>query len=107
VAHSRKRGGRVYANIFLQQSWFYWCKCLKGHSEDKELFASERNKHFLIWLLTIPPRLKYVATLPCKLSLIACFLTFTFQNKVVWQHMQGVVGSLITTSVQINQGIFR
>jgi len=26
-----------------------------------------------MWLLTIPPHLKYVATLPCNLSLIACF----------------------------------
>ena len=28
---------------------------------------------FLIWLLTTPPHLKYVATLPCNLSLMACF----------------------------------
>ena len=32
-----------------------------------------RNKPFLIWLLTSPPHLKYVATLPCNLSLMACF----------------------------------
>jgi len=32
------------------------------------------NKPFLIWLLTTRvPHLKYVATLPCNLSLIACF----------------------------------
>ena len=31
------------------------------------------NKPFLIWLLTTPPHLKYVATLPCNLSLTACF----------------------------------
>jgi len=31
------------------------------------------NKHFLIWLLTIPPHLKYVATLPCNLWVMACF----------------------------------
>jgi len=31
------------------------------------------NKPFLIRLLTTPPHLKYVATLPCNLSLIACF----------------------------------
>jgi len=31
------------------------------------------NKHFLIWLLTTPPHLKYVATLPCNLSSLACF----------------------------------
>ena len=32
-----------------------------------------RPKPFLIWLLTTPPRLKYVPTLPCNLSLMACF----------------------------------
>ena len=31
------------------------------------------NKLFLIWLLTTPPCLKYTATLPCNLSLIARF----------------------------------
>ena len=31
------------------------------------------NTHFLIWLLTTPPNVKYVATLPCTLSLLACF----------------------------------
>ena len=31
------------------------------------------NKPFLTWLLTTPPHLKYVATLPCNLSLMACF----------------------------------
>ena len=32
------------------------------------------NKPFLIWLLTTPPYLKYVATLPCNLSLMTCFV---------------------------------
>jgi len=31
------------------------------------------NKPFLIWLLTTPPHLKYAATLPCNLSLMAYF----------------------------------
>ena len=31
------------------------------------------NKPFLIWFLTTSPHLKYVATLPCNLSLMACF----------------------------------
>jgi len=31
------------------------------------------NKHFLIWLLSTPPHLKYVATPPFNLSLVACF----------------------------------
>ena len=31
------------------------------------------SKSFLIRLLTTPPHLKYVSTLPCNLSLMACF----------------------------------
>ena len=31
------------------------------------------NKPILIWLLTTLPHLQYVATLPCNLSLMACF----------------------------------
>jgi len=31
------------------------------------------NKPFLVWLSTTPPHLKYVATLPCNLLLMACF----------------------------------
>jgi len=31
------------------------------------------NKPFLIWLLTTASHLKYVATLPCNLPLMACF----------------------------------
>ena len=42
--------------------------------------------------------LKYVATLPCNLLLIACFLIMF--HKVVWQ---GVVGLLITTVLQITE----
>ena len=57
-------------------------------------------KPFLIWLLTTPPHLKHVATLPCNLSLMACILTIKF-HKVVWQHIQGVMGFLITTLLQM------
>jgi len=31
------------------------------------------NKPFFIWLLTIPPHLKYVTTVPCNISLVALF----------------------------------
>jgi len=41
-------------------------------------------------LLTTPPHFKYVATLPCSLSLIDSFQTLMF-HKVVWQYMQGLV----------------
>jgi len=64
------------------------------------------NKPFLIWLLTTPPHLKYVAILPCNLPLIACFSTLMC-HKVVWQHTQGVVGFLVMTLLQIYLKIFQ
>jgi len=48
------------------------------------------NKPFLTWSVTTPPHLKYVATVLCNLSSIACFLTLMF-HKVVWPHTQGAV----------------
>jgi len=51
----------------------------------------------------------HVATLPGNLSLpgvIACLLTIMF-HKVVWQHMQYVVGILTMHLLQIYQGIFQ
>ena len=49
------------------------------------------NKPFLIWSLATPPHVKYVATLPCNLSLIACFLTLMF-HKVAWQNIHVLQG---------------
>jgi len=45
------------------------------HRFKKKFTHRLSNKHFLIWLLTTLPHLKYVATLPCNLSfvLMACF----------------------------------
>jgi len=63
------------------------------------------NKLVLMWLLTIPLHLEYVGTLSCNLSLIACFLASVF-HKVVWQHMQGVIWSLVTRLMQIYCRIF-
>jgi len=71
----------------------------------KKLFHVTYNKPFLITLLTTLPYLKYVATLPCNSSLITCFLTFV-SHKVVWQHMQGVVGLLVNNLLQLYQEIF-
>jgi len=45
-------------------------------------FALKDVKPFLIWLLTASPLLKYVAKLPCNLSLIACFATLVLQGSV-------------------------
>ena len=64
------------------------------------------DKSFLIWFSTTSPQLKCVATLPCNLSLIACVLTLIFR-KVARQRMQGVVGFLVTTLLQIYQTVFQ
>ena len=81
----------------MRQPNIHWLKKLA------DIFS---NKPVLVWLLTTPPDFKYVATLPCNLSLIACFLTLMF-HKVVWQHMQGMVGFLVTRLLQIYQGILQ
>ena len=62
------------------------------------------NEPFLIWLLTTPSHLKYVATLPCNLSLMACFAD---KVRPMWQHVQGAVGVSISIQLQIYQGIFQ
>jgi len=69
-------------------------------------YRRNSDKPFLISLLTTQPHFNYVATLPCNLSLITCFLTLMF-HKVVWQHMQEVIGFLITGLLQIYQEIFQ
>jgi len=61
---------------------FLACNFAK-YSPIKKNLLTVSNKRFLIWLLTTPPHLKYVATLPCNLSLIASFQTLMF-HKVVW-----------------------
>ena len=47
-----------------------------------------------------------IVTLPYNLSLIARFRTLMFCT-VVWQHMQGMVASAITTLLQIYGGMFQ
>jgi len=44
------------------------------------------NKPFLIWLLTTPPHLKYVATVPCNLSLMACFADINVSQGSIATH---------------------
>ena len=52
------------------------------------------NKPFLIWLLTTPPHLEYAATLPCNLSLMACFADISVS--------QGSVGTYARFSGMLN-----
>jgi len=50
------------------------------HRFKKNFTLTLCNKPFLIWLLTTPPHHKYVATLPCNLSLMACFADINFSQ---------------------------
>jgi len=62
------------------------------------------NRPFLMWKLTLPPHLQLNYLL--IFSLIASFLALIF-HEVVWQYMQGMVGSLITTLLHIYQRILQ
>ena len=55
------------------------------------------NKPFLIWLLTTPPHRKYAATLPCNLSLMACFADINVSQGSVATYLRcgGVVNNQI------------
>jgi len=64
------------------------------------------KKPFLIWLLTTPPYLRCVATLPCKVSLLACFTDINISQGIS-QHLQGSVGFLVFIYLQIYQEIFQ
>jgi len=56
----QKRGHRLMTIIVSILNWL------------KNFTHRLSNKPFSIWLLTTPPHLKCVATLPCSLSLMAC-----------------------------------
>jgi len=62
------------------------------------------NKPFLIWLLTTPPHLKYAATLPCNLSLMACFADSNVsQGSVATQaRHSGIFNMRLTTNLPKN-----
>ena len=64
------------------------------------------DKHFFICLLTTQPHLKHAATLPCNLSLNACFADINVsQGSVATCARCG--GFLISIQLQIYRGIFR
>ena len=62
------------------------------------------NKPFLIWLLTTPPHLKYVATLPCNLSLMACFADITVSQGSVatYARCSGIFNTHFTANLLRN-----
>jgi len=62
------------------------------------------NKSFLIWLLTTPPHLQYVATLLCNLSLMACFADINVSHGSVTTYARcgGIFNIRLTTNLQRN-----
>jgi len=52
----------------------------------KKITHTLSNKPFLIWLITTPPHLKYVAALPCNVSLMACFADINVSQGSVVTH---------------------
>ena len=66
-------------------------------ARDNHVFVCQQT--FLNLIVDIPTTPKHVATLPCNLSLVACFLALMF-HKAVWLHTQDVAGPVVNTLVQ-------
>ena len=62
------------------------------------------HKPFLIWLLTTIPYLKYVATLPCNLSLMACLADINVSQGSVATYARrgGIFNIHLTTNLPRN-----
>jgi len=80
------------------------CPSCRSTNSVKGTDSAVNNKPFLIWLLTTPQHIKYVATLPCNLSLMACFADINVSQGIVATY---VMWLLITSLLQIYQGIFQ
>jgi len=74
--HTPKNGKSARNNHVLA------CNFAK-YSPILNFFHRLSNKSFLIWLLTIPPHLKHVATLPCNLSLMTCFAGINVSQGII------------------------
>jgi len=70
----------------------------------KKIFTLRlRNKPLLIYLLTTPPHLKCVATLPCNLSLLACFADIVSQGSVAtYARCGGIFDTYLTANLLRN-----
>jgi len=62
------------------------------------------NKPFLVWLLTTPQHLQCVATLPCNLSLMACFADTNVSqgNVATYARCGGICNTHLTTNLPRN-----
>jgi len=74
------------------------------HRLQKNFSHRLSNELFLIWLLTTPPHLKYAATLPCNLSLMACFDDINVSQGCVATYARcgGIFDIHLTTTLQRN-----
>jgi len=65
------------------------------------------NKSFQIWLLTTPPHLQYVATLPCNLSSMARFADINVSQGSVSTYARcgGILNIHLTTNLQRNLAV--
>ena len=72
---------------------------------DFNFFTSKlSNKPVLISLLTTPPHIQYVATLPCTLSLMACFADINISRGSVATYARcgGIFNNRSTTNLPRN-----
>jgi len=69
----------------------------------KKFTGKLSSKPFLIWLLTTPPHLKYVAILPCNL-----LFSDINVSKVVWQRNErngGIFNNQFTANIPMNLAV--
>jgi len=71
---------------------------------NKQFTDGLSNKPFLIWLLTTPLHLRYVARLHCNLSLMACFADITVSQGSVTTYARrgGIFNIHLTTNLHRN-----
>ena len=109
--HSGSSTSPAFSNDKLQGSVATYLRC-DGVVSDKKIisgniwqsYKQERDclVHFLHLLAVCWPsaqvHLKYLATLPCDLSLMACFADINASQGSVATYMQGAVGFLISVN---------
>ena len=80
------------------------CNSAKYLPIKKILTVRLSNNPFLIGLLIAPPHLKYVATLPCNLSLMACFADINVSHGSVATYARcgGIFNIHLTTNLGRN-----
>jgi len=73
----------------------------------KKFTDRHSNKSFQIWLLTTPPHLQYVATLPCNLSSMARFADINVSQGSVSTYARcgGILNIHLTTNLQRNLAV--